>query len=47
MSKLMICRGWNAILNVHERALPVSFDIAAQILDSLAGSDDRLWPNEF
>jgi hypothetical protein len=46
MSKLRIFRGWNAILNVHERLLPVPVAQAGALLDSLSGPADRLWPLE-
>jgi len=46
MSKLLIFRWWKAVLNVHERRLPVSIETAGRILDSLASGDDLLWPRE-
>jgi hypothetical protein len=46
MSKLRIFRGWKAVLNVHERRLPISPEMAGRILDSLSSRDDLLWPNE-
>jgi hypothetical protein len=46
MSKLCIFRTWRAVLNVHERRLPISLETAGRILDSVSGSDDRLWPGE-
>ena len=46
MSKLRTFRGWKAVLNIHERRLPISPEIAGQILDSVSSSDDLLWPNE-
>ncbi len=32
------------VVNVHTRWLPVSTAEAGALIDSLAGSDDRLWP---
>jgi hypothetical protein len=46
MSKLRIFRGWKAVLNIHERRLPISPETAGHILDSASSSDDLLWPNE-
>ncbi len=46
MSKLRIFRGWKAVMNIHERRLPISPETAGQILDSLSSSNDQLWPNE-
>src|ERR1035438_6025778 len=46
MSKLLIFRWWRAVLNVHERRLPVPTETAGRILDSLASADDLLWPRE-
>jgi hypothetical protein len=46
MSKLSIHRGWKAVLNVHERKLPVPAEAVAPVLDSLASKNDRLWPTE-
>ena len=46
MSKLRIFRGWKAVLNVHERRLPISPETAGHILDSLSSPKDLLWPNE-
>ena len=46
MSKLLIFRCWKAVLNVHERSLPVPVETAGRILDSLASGDDLLWPRE-
>lgn len=46
MSKLYVYRGWKAILNLHERNIPVLPERAAQILESLATSTDMLWPCE-
>lgn len=47
MSKLWIFRNCRTIFNVHERMLPIAPESAAQILNSLASVDDRLWPTEF
>ncbi|MGW6912926.1 SRPBCC family protein [Kitasatospora sp. NPDC054939] len=33
-----------AVLNIHERLLPVGEDRAGELLESLSGPDDRLWP---
>jgi hypothetical protein len=46
MSKLRVFRGCHAILNIHERSLPVPAEVAARLLDSLAGANDQLWPRE-
>jgi hypothetical protein len=46
MSKLLIFRWWRAVLNVHERRLPVPTETAGRIPDSLASADDLLWPRE-
>jgi hypothetical protein len=46
MSKLLVFRSWKAVLNVHERRLPVSPEAAGRILDSLSSGDDLLWPRE-
>lgn len=34
------------VRNVHERSVIGSMEVAGQLLDSLAGPDDRLWPSE-
>ena len=34
------------ILNVHERAYPASAERVGELLDSLASTNDRLWPYE-
>jgi len=44
MSKLCIIRGWKAVLNVHERLLPVPAESVAPVLDSLGSENDRIWP---
>jgi hypothetical protein len=46
MSKLRIFRGWKAILNIHERRLPISPETAGRLLDSVSSGEDLLWPNE-
>jgi len=46
MSKLRVFRTWKAVLNIHERRLPISIELARSLLDSASSSDDRLWPNE-
>ena len=46
MSKLLIFRWWNAVLNVHERRLAITLETAGRILDSLASGNDLLWPGE-
>jgi hypothetical protein len=46
MSKLLIFRLWKAVLNVHERRLPILLEAAGRILDSLSSGDDLLWPGE-
>jgi len=46
MSKLRIFRGWRAVLNVHERRLPIAPETAGHLLDSVSSADDRLWPGE-
>lgn len=46
MSKLRIYRGMTAILNVHERRLPVPAEQVGLLLDTLSSHDDRLWPRE-
>jgi hypothetical protein len=46
MGKLCIIRGWRAILNVHERSFPVPEVALSTVLDTLAGTDDQLWPWE-
>ncbi|MCM2576924.1 SRPBCC family protein [Streptomyces meridianus] len=33
-----------AVLNIHERALPVPVAEAGALIDTLAGDDDLLWP---
>lgn len=35
-----------AVLNVHERRLPVPPSVVGALLDTLASEDDRLWPDE-
>lgn len=35
-----------AVLDVHERTLPVPPEQLAPLLDGLSGPDDRLWPAE-
>ncbi len=35
-----------AVLNVHERRLPVPPAVAGALLDGLASENDRLWPQE-
>jgi hypothetical protein len=44
MGKIIVVRGWGAVLNIHERVLPVSLDTVAPLLDSLGSGRDRLWP---
>ena len=46
MSKLLIFRCWKAVLNIHERRLPISLETAGRILESLSSGDDLLWPGE-
>ncbi len=46
MSKLRVLRGFNAILNVHERSLPISLATAERLLESLSSRSDLLWPCE-
>lgn len=46
MSKLLVFRGWRAILNVHERSFPVPAASLGRLVDSLSSSEDRLWPHE-
>lgn len=46
MVKVLAVRGWNAILNIHERRIPVTALAAGPLLESLASPEDRLWPNE-
>ena len=46
MSKIFAVRGWKAVLNVHERVLPVPLDTIGCHLDSLAGDQDQIWPSE-
>jgi hypothetical protein len=46
MSKVPIFRWWKAVLNVHERRLPIPPEAAGRILDSLSSRDDLLWPGE-
>lgn len=46
MSKLRIFRTWKAVLNVHERRLPISIETAGRLLDSVSRSQDLLWPSE-
>jgi hypothetical protein len=47
MSKLMIFRRYQSVLNIHECALSAPADVAAQLLASLAGDEDRFWPWEY
>ncbi|MTJ82261.1 MAG: SRPBCC family protein [Telmatospirillum sp.] len=46
MAKVLAIRGWNAILNIHERRIPASLPDAGALLETLAGPSDRLWPHE-
>ena len=46
MSKLRAFRGWSAVLNIHERVLPVTPEAAGRLLDSLASGNDLLWPGD-
>ncbi|MDR3439657.1 hypothetical protein [Telmatospirillum sp.] len=46
MSKLCVVRGWKSILNIHERSFLIPLAVAEQVLDSLAGPGDLLWPSE-
>jgi hypothetical protein len=46
MSKLLVLRGWKAVLNVHERRLPIPIETGGRILDSLSSGGDLLWPRE-
>jgi hypothetical protein len=34
------------VRNVHERGMIGTMEVAGQLLDSLAGTDDRLWPSD-
>ncbi|MGO9232446.1 MAG: SRPBCC family protein [Bryobacteraceae bacterium] len=46
MSKLLVLRGWKAVLNIHERRLPIPIETGGRILDSLSSGGDLLWPRE-
>ncbi|RDI49140.1 SRPBCC family protein [Nocardia mexicana] len=35
-----------AVVNIHSRQLPVAEDEVGGLIDSLAGVDDRLWPQD-
>jgi hypothetical protein len=36
-----------AVLNVHERPLPAPREAVGALIDSLGGTDDRLWPRDW
>ncbi|RKT18542.1 polyketide cyclase/dehydrase/lipid transport protein [Streptomyces sp. 1114.5] len=33
-----------AVLNIHERSIPAQAEAVGELIDGLAGADDRLWP---
>jgi hypothetical protein len=34
------------VSNIHTRTLPISIEVAGQLIDSLASHNDKLWPKE-
>jgi len=46
MAKICVVRGWRSALNIHERRLPVPPASVGELLESISGPDDRVWPWE-